>query len=257
MITAGIDAGIEYIKAVVLKDGRVVARAISPSGGSGRARSIEQVWQEALKQAGITAADVSKVVATGLGKWDAAFASSRVVEPVADARAAVWLSPSARAVIDIGADQARAVQYNAEGKIQQYTLNHKCAAGLGLFLESMAMTLGISLEEMSGATDHTNHRAQVNDQCAALAELDVVLMIHDNVPRASIIQAINEAVAAKLSAMLNEMLNPVAKEAVLIGGVAANTGVANAFKQRLGIDLIIPEQPQFAGALGAALIAAA
>jgi predicted CoA-substrate-specific enzyme activase len=256
MITAGIDIGIENVKAIILKDGRVAARGIAPSGGSGRAKSTEQLWQDVLKQAGITPADVSKVVATGLGKWDAAFAGSRVVEPVADARAAVWLAPSTRAVIDIGADQARAVQYDAEGKIKQYTLSHKCAAGLGLFLESMAMMLDISLEEMGRSTNRDNHRALANDQCAALAELDVVLMIHDNIPQASIIQAINEAVAAKLSAMLNEMLNPITGQAVLIGGVAANTGVVNAFKKRMGIDFIIPEQPQFAGALGAALIAA-
>jgi len=256
MITAGIDIGIENIKAVILKDGQIIARGTAPSGGTGRAESAGLLWQEVLKQAGLTQADVSQVVATGLGKWDAAFAARRVTEPVADARAAVWLAPSTRALIDIGADQARAVQYDAEGKIKQYTLNHKCAAGLGLFLESMAMMLGMSLDEMSRSTGLDNHPLIANDQCAALAELDVVLMIHNNLPRASIIQAINEAVAAKLSSMLNVMLNPISQEAVLVGGVAANNGVVNAFKKRVGIEFIIPEQPQYAGALGAALIAA-
>jgi predicted CoA-substrate-specific enzyme activase len=256
MITAGIDVGIENIKAVILKDGKVVARGTAPSGGSGRAKAAEQVFQEVLKQAGVSPSDITKGGATGLGKWDVRFANARVVEPVADVRAAYFLYPSARAVIDIGADQARAVTFDDKGKILQYTLNHKCAAGLGLFLESMALTLGMSLDEMNQISSPSQNTAAVNDQCAALAELDVVLMIHDNVPRASIVQAINEAVAAKLSAMLNEMLNPIEKEAVLIGGVAASAGVMNAFKRRLGISFIVPDQPQYAGALGAALIAA-
>jgi len=255
MITAGIDVGIENIKAVIVKDGKVIARGTAPSGGQGRAKAVEELYAKVLKGAKLGPSDVSKVVATGLGKWDAQFAQARVVEPVADAKAAAFLKPSARAVIDLGADQARAVQYDDQGKIKQYTLNHKCAAGIGLFLESMSLTLGMSLEEM-GQVAPASDGLVVNDQCAALAELDVVAMVHNNVPKTKIVQAVNEAVATKLCAMLNEMLNPIEGEAVLIGGVAANASLTKAFKKHLGINFVIPEQPEYAGALGAALIAA-
>ncbi len=255
MITAGIDAGIENIKAVVLKDGKVIARGTAPSGGQGRAKAVEELYAKVLKQAKVEASQVSKVVATGLGKWDAQFAQARVVEPVADARAAAYLAPSARAVIDIGADQARAVVYDEQGKIKQYTLNHKCAAGIGLFLESMSLTLGMELAEMAKVAPSSDG-VVVNDQCAALAELDVVGLVHANVPKAKIVQAINEALATKLCAMLNEMLNPLEEEALLVGGVAADASLIKAFAKHLGIKLVVPEQPEYAGALGAALIAA-
>jgi predicted CoA-substrate-specific enzyme activase len=256
MITAGIDIGIETIKAIVLKDGNVVASGMAPSGGAGRAEAAEQLLQDVLEQAGLSRNDVDKIVATGLGKWEVSFVDSRIVEPLADARAAVWLYPSSRAVIDIGADQARAAKFDAGGKVLQYTLNYKCAAGLGLFLESMASILGVSLDEMGQMAASPSNGVAVNDQCAPLAELDVISLIHDNVPRGSIVQAINEAVATKLSAMVHEMTGGIENEAVLIGGVAANAGVVNAFKNRLGINFIIPDQPLYAGALGAALIAA-
>ncbi len=256
MITVGIDVGIENIKAVVLKDGKVLARTMGSSGGAGRAKAAEDVYNQALAKAKVSPSQVDKVVATGQGKWDAHFATSRVVEPVADVKAAAWLSPSSRAVIDIGADQARAVQYDAAGKITQYTLNHKCAAGIGLFLESACSMLGMSMEEFSRATGASRNGVRVNDQCAALAELDVVALIHNNTPKNKIAQAINYAMATKLSAMLNEMLDPIQKEVVLLGGVTNNAGLMQAFEKRLGITCIIPEQPQFAGALGAALIAA-
>jgi predicted CoA-substrate-specific enzyme activase len=256
MITVGIDVGIENIKAVVLKDGKVLARAIGSSGGAGRAKAAEDLYNQVLTKAKLTPVQVDKVVATGQGKFDARFAASRVVEPVADVKAACFLSPSSRAVIDIGADQARAVQYDASGKITQYTLNHKCAAGIGLFLESASSMLGMSIEDMSKATAASRNGVKVNDQCAALAELDMVGLIHNNTPKNKIAQAVNNAMATKLSAMLNEMLDPIQKEVVLVGGVTNNAGLMQAFEKRLGIKCIIPDQPQYAGALGAALIAA-
>lgn len=255
MITAGIDAGIENIKAVVLKDGEVLARGTAPSGGTGRAKAVEQLYQEVLAQAGVKTSEVNKVVATGMGKWDVPFAEARVVEPVADARAAAFLAPEAGALIDIGADQWRAVTYDSTGKIKKYSLNHKCAAGVGLYLESMAMALGLSLEEMSWIKDGARN-VIVNDQCAVLGELDVVTLIHDNAETAGIVQAINAAAATKLAAMVNEMTGGIGTEAVLMGGVAANAGLVKAFEQHLGVNFIIPEQPQYGGALGAALMAA-
>jgi predicted CoA-substrate-specific enzyme activase len=256
MITVGIDVGIENSKAVVLKDGNVLARGMVPSGGSGRAKAAEQVYQEVLQHAGLSASDVDKVVATGLGRWDVNFADARVVEPLADVKAALALSPFSRAVISLGADQARAVKFDAEGKVLQYSLNFKCAAGIGLFLESIALMLGMSLDEMSQMPAGSQNGVAVNDQCAALAELDVVSLIHDNVPRDSIVRAINEAMATKYSSMVHQLNDDIKSEAVLVGGVAANAGMVKAFKDRLGINLVVPDQPQYAGALGAAVIAA-
>ena len=181
MITAGVDVGIETIKAVVVKDGKVIGKATGISGGSGRSKSAEEVFNAALKQAKVTAKDVSKTVATGQGKWDARFANDYVVETIADTKAALSLFPKSRSVLDIGADQARGIRYDAKGKILQYMLNQKCTAGLGLFIESMARTLEMSVAEISKPVT-TKSDTLVSDQCGVFAELDVVGLIHDNVP---------------------------------------------------------------------------
>ncbi|MBI4296832.1 MAG: CoA activase [Chloroflexi bacterium] len=255
MITAGVDLGIETVKAVILKDGKVLARSIASSGGADRAGAADLVWNEALKLAGLSAADVSKVVATGQGKWDVRFANDSVVEPVADVRAAHWLFPSARTVIDIGADQARAARFDASGKTLEHVLNLKCAAGMGTLLKSIARMLGITIDEMSQPSNGRQSSISVNDRCAVFAEMDAHWLINNDTPREDVIQAINEAVATRINSMLNEKIN-FEKDVVLIGGVAMNRAVVSALEKQSGLDFLMPEHPEFACALGAALIAA-
>ena len=134
MITSGIDSGIENTKIVILKDGKVVARGTAATGGAGRGKNAEQLWESTLKQARLSASDVANVVATGQGKWDVHTAKDAIVETTAETKAALMLFPQARSLINAGADQARAVKFDSSGKILEYALNQKCAAGLGLFL---------------------------------------------------------------------------------------------------------------------------
>jgi predicted CoA-substrate-specific enzyme activase len=253
MIIAGIDLGIETVKAVILKDGRVIARSAAPSGGANRSQAAEQVWSQALAAAGIKDSDVSQVVATGQGKNDVKFATRRVVEPVADAKAARFLYPSATAVVDAGADQVRVVTLDSADKIREVVMNQKCAAGLGLFLRSMARTLGMTVDEMGRVTGNPPETA-ASDICPVFTELDAIAMIHNNVPKGDIIRAVHEATAVKINAILNDKIIPAKDATVLLGGLAKNIGLVSALKKRSGINFLIPEQPEYAGALGAALI---
>jgi len=256
MITGGIDIGIEAAKAVVLKDGRVMSRSSASSGGSDRGASAEKVWHEALKSAGLQASDVQKVVATGQGKYDVQFAAEQVVEPVAAARAAQFLYPSARAVVDAGADQVRLVILDASGKIDEVVLNQKCAAGIGIFLRSVARRLGLSLEEIGRMKGSKTAGLSVNDSCAVFAELDAMALAQDEIPTAQIVQAIREAMATRINSVLNDKVVPGKDTTVLVGGLAKNEGIVKALEKCSGIKFMIPDQPEFAGALGAALIAA-
>jgi predicted CoA-substrate-specific enzyme activase len=254
MITAGIDLGIENVKAVVLKDGRILARSIVSSGGSDRANSADFVWKEALQTTGLKPEDVNKVVATGQGKGDVRFANDRVVEALADIKAAFWLFPATGSVVDIGADHALAANFDDKGTALDSVLNLKCAAGLGIFLKSMARTLGLTLDQMSLLSSESS-KISINDRCAVYAELDALWLIQEKTPKQEIVQAINEAISTKINSMLNEKLT-LHNKAVLIGGVAKNNGVVKALQKRSGINFMIPEYPEFAGALGAALLAA-
>jgi predicted CoA-substrate-specific enzyme activase len=256
MITGGVDVGIEYIKAVVLADGKVVARASALSGGAGRGASAERVWAEALGKAKISASEVSKVVATGQGKQDAHFAQKRVTEPVADAAAARFLFPSAASVVDVGADQVRVVTLGPGAKITEVVMNQKCYAGIGLFLKSMARTLEMNLEAMSRMAPVAASSCSVNDTCCVFAELDAVALIHANTPKQEIVQAVYQAMATRINSILNDKIVPEKNNTVLIGGVTKNTGLVNALKKRSGINFLIPEFPEYAGAVGAALLAA-
>jgi predicted CoA-substrate-specific enzyme activase len=255
MITAGIDLGIETVKAVILKDGQVIARSIALSGGANRSQSAEQVWNQALAAAGLKASDVSQVVATGQGKNDVKFATKKTVEPVADARAARFLYPSARSVVDAGADQVRVAALDAGDKILEVVMNQKCAAGLGLLYRSMARTLGTTVEEMGKVMGDPPVKA-ASDICPVFAELDAIAMIHNNIPLKDIILAIHEATAVKINAIMNDKIKPQRNTTVLIGGLARNQGLVKALERRAGIKFLIPDQPEFACALGAAMIGA-
>ncbi len=255
MITAGIDVGIENVKLVVLKDGQVLAAKQASSGGVNRAAAAEKLWQETLKEAGISASDVSQVIATGQGKYDVKFASGNIVEPVADARAALWYFPAARSVLDVGADQMRAINYDDKGTIAGVVLNQKCAAGIGVSFKTLARTLGMTLDEMSQVSGSAPSQVSVNERCCNFAEMDTHELIHKGTPKEDIVRARNEAAAVKINSLLNEKIT-LQKDIVLMGNVAKNTGLVNAIKKRSGANFLIPEKPEFGGALGAALVAA-
>lgn len=255
MITAGIDVGIENVKVVILKDGQMLAAKQASSGGVNRTAAAEKVWQDALNEAGISASDVSKIIATGQGKYDVSFASGNIVEPVADARAALSYFPSARSVLDVGADQARAMNYDDKGAVVGVVMNQKCAAGIGISFKTLARTLGMTLDEMSLATDGSEIQLSVNERCCNFAEMDTHWLIHNGTPKGDIVQARNEAAAVRINSLLNEKIS-IQKDIVLIGAVAKNVGLVNALKKRSGANFLIPQEPEFGGALGAALIAA-
>lgn len=258
MITAGIDVGIENIKVVVLNDGTVIGIGTARSGGAGRRKAVDQTWNDTLKAAGITAGDVGKVVATGQGKGDVSITESRITEPLADAQAAKFLYPNvARSVVDIGADQVRVITLDKKGAITEVVMNQKCAAGIGTFLRTVARRLGYTLDEMSHIEGNTDGFKEVNDACSVFATLDAINLLHDGVVRSDIAQAIHRAMAVRINSVLNDKVKPGRDTTVLMGGVARNPAVIAALAERSGIKFMIPEQPEYAGAFGAALEAAA
>lgn len=256
MITAGIDVGIENIKVVVLRDGAVIASGSARSGGSGRAAAVETLWNETLQKAGIKAEDVDKVVATGQGKGDVAFAADRITEPIADALAARYLYPNAKSVVDVGADQTRVVTIDENGGIAEVVLNQKCAAGIGTCLRTIARRLDYSLDEM-GKLNNTGDSNAVNDTCCVFAELDAVNLLHDGISRQDVAAAVHRSLAVRINSVLNDKIKPEKDSTVLIGGVARSPAVVAALKKRSGINFMIPNHPEYVGALGAALDAAA
>ncbi len=254
MIVAGVDVGGKNVHVVIMSDGKILAKAAAPTGVR-KSEAAEQVYDEALKKAALTRKDVERVVSTGSSGKRAAFATGFVPDAAADARAAVRLIPSARTVIDVGAEEGRAIKISPEGKVQDFAVNEKCAAGTGTFIDTMARALEIPVEEMSKLSIQSARSIPMNAQCAVFGESEVVSLIHQKIPKQDIARAVNDAIAGRIGSVAR--IVGLENDVVMVGGVANNVGFVESLKRDLGVDVKVPAEPEYAGAFGAALAAAA
>ena len=252
MIACGMDLGTQKVKTVILKDGTVAARAVTFSGFD-PTEAAKQAVNAALRQANLQLSDVACFVATGSSMELAPYNASTVSMMGADAKAGTYLFPKARTIIDVGAEEARAVKCDERGVMVDFIVNERCAAGAGAFIEAMARALELKLEEMGPLSLKAERASQINASCVIFGESDVVSLIHRKEPKAEIARAIFDAMADRISSMVHRLgVNP---EVVLIGGVAKDVGFVAALNRKLGANVLIPQNPDFAGALGAALTA--
>ncbi len=252
MITVGIDLGTQKIKAVILKDGAVLARAQTFSGFD-PTKAAEQAVDEALKDAKLKLSDITNFAATGSSMDMAPYAGSTLSMMGADAKAGVYLIPTARTIIDVGAEEARAVKCDEKGIMVDFVVNERCAAGAGAFIEAMARALEVKLEDMGPLALKAERASPINASCVIFGESDVVSLIHRQESKPEIARAVFDAMADRISSMVHRLgVNP---DVVLVGGVAKDVGFVASLKRKLGINVVIPEFPDFVGALGAALAA--
>jgi benzoyl-CoA reductase subunit D len=252
IITAGIDAGSRETKAVLLGDGRVLAR--SPArGGGGMAVPAREVYADLLALAGIAHGEVAHVTATGVGRANIDFASSRITDLTACAAAGAFLYPGVETLIEVGAEESRVLRTDGRGRVLDSAASDKCASGSGAFLDAMARALSMSLEEFAGAGLRSTGKIEMNSQCAVFAESEVVGMIHKNIPLEDISRAVHNSIAVRVSAMAKR--TGVWDRAVFVGGMALNPTFRLCLAESLGVELLVPEFPAHADSLGAALIA--
>lgn len=254
MITSGIDCGAKTTKTVILKDGRIIGKAGIASGFD-LEKSIQTSLSRAVDAAGINRDDIEQIHGTGSGKASIKMAAKTVNDIQAVAKGAVFFFPRARTVVDVGAEETRTAKLDAAGNPVDFAVNDKCAAGAGAFIESMARALETPLEEIGPLALTTDKDVPINAQCAIFAESEVVGLIHSKVPRNEISKAIHDAMAGRVAAMIRRI--GVAEDVVVVGGVANNPGFLAALKRLLNLkDILVPDQPEFAAAVGAAISAA-
>jgi benzoyl-CoA reductase subunit D len=252
MITAGLDLGTQSVKVVIVKNGEMLARSKAFSGFD-PAKAAEQVLGEALKQASLSMSDIAHVTATGSGMEMAAKSNSTVSMMGADAKAGIHLFPNARTIIDVGAEEARAVKCDDNGIMMDFVVNERCAAGAGAFIEAMARALEVKLEDMGPLSLKAERASSINASCVIFGESDVVSLIHRQESKPEIARAIFDAMADRVSSMVHRLgVNP---DVLLVGGVAKDIGFVSSLKRKLGVDILIPDYPEYVGALGAAIVA--
>ncbi|MCC5439649.1 acyl-CoA dehydratase activase [Clostridium botulinum] len=250
---AGIDSGSTSTNIVILdKDKNIISYSIVSTG----AKSIygaKAALDTALEKADLSKDNLKYIVSTGYGRVNIPFANENVTEITCHGIAAHHLNPSIRTVMDIGGQDSKVIKLDENGNIKDFAMNDKCAAGTGRFLDMMARTLQISIDEMSKEGLHWEEELKITNMCTVFAESEVVSLIAENKEKCDIIHGLNDSIASKMLSLLNR----VGKEDayMMTGGVAKNLGVVKALEKKLKNKIFICEEPQICGSLGAALIA--
>jgi len=247
---AGIDIGSTMTKAVILGEG-ILASVIGPTGAEQR-RLANKVMEEALHSAGLSFDAITYIVATGYGRINVPFADRQITEITCHARGISFLFPEARTVIDVGGQDSKAICIDGQGRPQHFVMNDKCAAGSGRFLEIIADTLGIPLEEIGDLSLKSTHPAMISNLCTIWAQQEVAASLAEGVSVPDLLAGVHRSLADRISRMAHRLR--LEKPVVLTGGGSKNKGLIAALQEFLNDDLLVPENPLITGALGAALL---
>ena len=252
MKVAGIDVGAGTAKAVILDDDKIISYSVLPVSGNVD-NVVRKITEDTLNKGGLSLENLEYTVSTGYGRKAVSFADKTASEIICHGAGIHFLMPRIRTIIDIGAQDSKAIRVDEEGRVTDFLMNDKCAAGTGRFLEVMARVLGLKLDEMGPISLKSENPCNISSTCTVFAESEVVTLRSDGRPIEDIVSGIHRAIASRVVIMGSGIkLEP---ETVFTGGVALNSGVKDAIMKVGNIDLIIPERPQITGALGAALIA--
>ncbi|HEY50049.1 MAG TPA: 2-hydroxyglutaryl-CoA dehydratase [Dehalococcoidia bacterium] len=253
MVIAGCDVGSLSAEAVIMKDGSIVASEIIRVRPRPE-QSASDVMDAALSKAGMTYKDIEGCFSTGYGREKIPFASGNISEISCHGKGAQWLIPSVRTVIDVGGQDCKVIKVDENGKLVNFVMNDKCAAGTGRFLEFMAKVLGIGIEDLGPQGLSSEQPVSITSFCSVYAETEVLHSIYEGKAVADIAAGINHAMSERVKALVKRV--GVEEDICITGGVAKNTGVVKNLEAALQVSAQkLTVDPQLIGALGAALFA--
>jgi predicted CoA-substrate-specific enzyme activase len=249
MYTLGIDIGSTTSKCVILKDGADMCGSAIVAAGTGT-RGPRQAFEEVLRDAGIAAEDIAYTVATGYGRKKYEGADEEISELSCHAMGIHHTLPSARTIIDIGGQDAKVMKINADGKMVNFVMNDKCAAGTGRFLDVMALVLQLDISELETEASKASKVVAISNTCTVFAESEVISQLSNGEEICNIVAGICESVAKKTAALASRV--GIEPDLCMSGGVAKNGGVRKAMERALGREILFSPLSQLMGALGAA-----
>lgn len=252
MITIGIDVGSITTKAAVVVDGELRLSKIGSTGYEAQS-AAQRIFDEILAEAELSRYDLAGIVSTGYGRKSVAFADKAITEITCHACGAYFINPEVQTVIDIGGQDSKAIALGKSGKVKDFVMNDKCAAGTGRFLEVMARALEVDLNRFGAMSVESDSPATISSLCTVFAESEVISLISKGEQRKNIIAGIHESIAARVAAMAKRV--GVRAPIMMTGGVAKNIGLVKALEKKLGDPIQISETAQVTGAIGAALLA--
>jgi predicted CoA-substrate-specific enzyme activase len=253
-ITAGIDVGSTYTKAVLLNDKReILARDLKPTGFK-LAQVSRETFEACLGEAGLAEDDVRYVVTTGIGRHRVDFRDVQVTDLTASARGAAFLFPGTRTILDVGGQTMKASRLDGGARVLSFRLNDKCAAGTGAFLEKTARYMGYTTEEIGPLMATSKDPVPISGVCAVFAESEVINHLSLGTAPSDIMQgAIESLVGRSVQLMRRVKAEP---EYTLIGGILRFSTMARAVRDQLESEVNVPKENlvQFVSALGAAIL---
>ncbi len=251
MISVGIDVGAKNINIVVLRFGELIAKGMADSGFEARDNAL-RLLGEVLAECDLAKDDLDSITSTGSGRKDIDFANHSITDVTAATKGTITLHPEVRTIIDVGAEEGRGIRLDDNGKIVDFAVNEKCAAGSGAFVESMSRALELTIEDFGPLSLESDKEIPMNAQCAVFAESEVISLVHSSTEKKDIAKAITDAIAARVSSMVRKV--GFQTEIAVIGGVAYNVGFIRSIQNYLEKDVLIPESPEYVSAFGAALL---
>ena len=246
----GVDIGSTASKCLIIKNGSdIIGTGVigSGTGTSGPGRAVSA----ALREAGLTMEDISCLTATGYGRNSFEGADYVISELSAHAIGAHALFPDVRTVIDIGGQDAKAIRVSGSGRLENFVMNDKCAAGTGRFLDVMARVLELKVSELEQRDAMAEKALRISSTCTVFAESEVISQLSRNADINCLVRGIHESVAVRTASLVRRLglMEPV----VMSGGVALNGGVVRALERELGVPITVSPINQLAGAFGAAI----
>jgi len=253
MICAGIDAGSRSIKVVLFdtEPPRILSTRIGDQGVV-QERLARELFEQALNDAGIGRSRVSGVVATGYGRNAIRFADTTITEITCHARGVHHVAPDARTIIEIGGQDSKIIHLEDGGRVRDFAMNDRCAAGTGRFLEMVASRLGVDWEKLAELGRDSKKPALISNMCVVFAETEIIGLLAEGVPVPDVVASVQNAIATRVVALVGRSVIP---PVYFTGGVALQPGMTRALAEVLSCPLRVAPHPQFTGALGAALLA--
>ncbi|MBQ1312857.1 MAG: 2-hydroxyglutaryl-CoA dehydratase [Blautia sp.] len=252
MFTFGIDIGSTTSKCVVMKDGTQIVSSSLLTGGIGT-RSPQEAVRMALEGAGVRREELAGVCATGYGRNRYEDAEFHVSELTCHGLGAHYIFPSVRTIIDIGGQDAKVISLDEKGRMQNFLMNDKCAAGTGRFLDVMANILVIPVGELEKYSQEAKEPARISSTCTVFAESEVISQLANGVEMTDLVAGICQSVAGRVAALAKRI--SIVPEVCMSGGVARNGGVRSALSEKIGQPILFSPYAQLFGAIGAALYA--
>ena len=252
----GVDIGSRNAKAVLIHKGNIYTALIGT--GINMQSTAEELLEQIYDEAGITSEDLDYIVGTGYGRVSIMFTgipTEILTEISCHAMGAHYLNANTKTIIDIGGQDAKAIQVDSKtGKVVKFRMNDKCAAGTGRFLERVAKLLDLTIHEIGPASLKSQKDIEVSSQCVVFAESEVVSLRAKGESVEDIAAGVHYASAKRVIGLLNQI--PIESDVVFTGGVSNNSGMKHALETLLGKKIVIPRLNMvYAGALGAAIYA--